>query len=87
MQKHRKDSQQTIVQPWARVLVPPQGIYITIPLSSSARTKASTQVEDGNFRLSPRFLEPHLLPHHQPVRRKSHILQSSPQILPIKTLP
>ena len=23
------------------------------------RTKAPTQVEDGNFRLSPRFLEPH----------------------------
>ena len=33
-------------------------IYIKkIPLSSSAGTKAPTQVEDGNFRLSPRFLK------------------------------
>ena len=43
------------------VLVPPQEIYITITLSSSVRTKAPTQVEDGNFRLSTRFLE------HRPV--------------------
>ena len=33
-----------------------QGIYITISLSSSAGTKAPTQVKDGNFRLSIRFL-------------------------------
>ena len=28
-----------------------------------------------------------LLPHHQPIRRKSHTLQPSPQILSLKTLP
>ena len=44
MQKQRRSSQETTVQPWGRVLVPLQGIYITIPLSSSAGTKASTQV-------------------------------------------
>ena len=67
-----------------RVLVPPQGIYITHLLSSSAGTKAPTQVEDGNFRLSTRFLDTTLLPHYQPIRRKPHTLQPSPQILPIK---
>ena len=59
MQKQRRSSQETIVQPWGRVLVPTQGIYITIPLSSYAGTKVSTQVKDGNFRLSTRFLEHH----------------------------
>ena len=38
-----------------RVLVPPQGKYTTISLSSSVGTKAPTQVEDGNLRLSTRF--------------------------------
>lgn len=37
--------------------VPSQGIGMTISLSSSAGIRASTQVEDGNFRLSTRFLE------------------------------
>ena len=35
MQRQGKSSQETIVQPWVRVLVPPQGIHITISLSSS----------------------------------------------------
>ena len=48
-----------MVQPWGRVLVPPQGIYITVSLTSSAETKSPTQVEDGNFRMSARFLEHH----------------------------
>ena len=59
MQKQGRSSQETIVQPWDRVLVPPQGIYRTISLSSSAGTKVPTQVEDSNFRLSSRFLEHH----------------------------
>ena len=60
MQKQRGSSQEAIVQPWGRVLVPPQGLYqyITIPLSSSAGTKAPSQAEDGSFQLSTRFLEP-----------------------------
>ena len=61
MQKEGQSSQETIMQPRGRVLVPPQGIYITVSLSSSAGTKAPTQVEDGNFWLSTRFLE------HRPV--------------------
>ena len=59
MKKQRRSSQEAIVQAWGRVLVPPQGIYITIPLSSSAGTKVPTQEEDGSFRLSTRFLEHH----------------------------
>ena len=39
MQRSRRSSQETIVQPWGRVLVPPQGIYITISLSSSTELK------------------------------------------------
>ena len=74
MQKQRRSNQETIVQPWGRILVPPEGIHITIPLSSSVGTKAPTEVEDGNFRLSIT-----LLPHHQPIRRKSHTL---PTVIP-----
>ena len=59
MQKQGRSSQETIVQPWVRVLVPPQGIYITITLNSSAGNKTPTQVEDVNFRLSTRSLENH----------------------------
>ena len=62
MQKKRRNSQETIVQRQSRVLVPPQGIYLNnISLSSFAGTKAPTQVEDGNFMVSTRFLE------HRPV--------------------
>ena len=64
---------------------------------SSTGTKAPTQVEDDNFRLStsigtPNWLQPEgwwlntiLLPHHQPIRGGLHSLQPSSQILPIKT--
>ena len=34
MQRQGRSSQETIVQPWGKVLVLPQGIYITISLSS-----------------------------------------------------
>ena len=54
MQKQRKGRQETVVQWWGSVLVPPEGIYLTIwyiALSSSTGTKPPTQVEDGNFRL------------------------------------
>ena len=40
-----------MVQPWGRVLVPPQGIYITVPLSS-AGTNAPIQVEVGMMMLT-----------------------------------
>ena len=70
--------------PWGRVLVPLEGIHITISLSSSVGIKAPTQVKDGNFRLTIRFLKdcPVTLP---PIsRKKSHTLELSPHILPIK---
>ena len=47
MQKQGRNSQETIVQPWGRVLVPPQGTHITISLSSSAELKPH-QMEDVN---------------------------------------
>ena len=71
-----------IVQLCGPVLVPLQGLHIMISLSSSLGTEATTQVEDGNFRLSTRFLE------HVPetsVGRK-HI-PCSPLRKPIKTFP
>jgi len=62
--KKRRSSQETTGQPWGRVLIPSQGMYMTI-------SWVPTQVEDGNFRLSPRFLDTTLVPHYQPIRRKS----------------
>ena len=40
-----------------RALVPPQGTDTAISLSSSAGTRAGTEVQDGNSKLSTRFLE------------------------------
>ena len=53
---------------------------------SSVGSKASAQVEGGNLRLSTRFLEycPVIIP---PNNQKSHTLQPSPPILPVKTSP
>ena len=56
LQKQRS-SRERKVQPWGRVLVPPQGTHRTLSSISSIGTKAPTQIEDGNFRLSVRFLE------------------------------
>ena len=42
MQRQGRGSQETIVQPWGRVLVQPQGINITISLSSSTELKPPT---------------------------------------------
>ena len=53
MQKQRRNSQAVKSRHLlGKVLVPPEGLYITIPFSS-AETKVLTQVKDGNFRLSP----------------------------------
>ena len=41
MQRSERGSQETIVKPWGRVLVPPQEIY-TISLSLSAELKPPT---------------------------------------------
>ena len=56
MQKQRRSNQETIVQWLNRIPVPLWGIYITIIFEFSAGTKASAQVEGGNFMLSTRFL-------------------------------
>ena len=50
MQKPQRSSLETIVQPWSSVLIPPQIIYITISLSSSAELKPPT---NGNQREGP----------------------------------
>ena len=42
MWRQGRNSQETIVQPWGRVLVPPQGRYITISLSCFAETETPT---------------------------------------------
>ena len=43
----------TIVQPWDRVLVPLQGIHITVPLSFSAELKPPTDRLPGGWRQDP----------------------------------
>ena len=48
IQRQGRSSQKTIVQPWGRVLVPPQGIHITISLGSSAELNPQ-QMEDVNI--------------------------------------
>lgn len=70
MQKQGKDSQETIVQ-IRQGPVPPQGTDTAISLSSSAGTRAGTEVIDGNSKPSMRFLNTALVPHHHPIRRKS----------------
>ena len=47
MQRPGRNSLETIVPPWGRVLVPPQGIYITVSLSSSTNWNPQ-QMEDIN---------------------------------------
>ena len=42
MQRQGRNSQETLVQPWGRVLVLPQGICITISLSSFTELKPPT---------------------------------------------
>ena len=45
MQRQGRNSQETIVQPWDRVLVPPQGIHITISLSYLTGTETPIKWE------------------------------------------
>ena len=82
MWKQGRSSQKMIVQPCSRVLVPLQGMRIMISLSSFVGTEAATQVEDGNFRLSTRFLE-----HHPDTLLGRKHIHCSPLQKPIKTFP
>ena len=82
MWKQGRSSQKMIVQPCSRVLVPLQGMPIMISLSFFVGNEAATQVEDGNFRLSTRFLE-----HHPDTLLGRKHIHCSPLQKPIKTFP
>ena len=78
----KKKKKNTIVQPWGRGLVSPQGIHITISLSCFADTETSTRWEKLTA-CCPQAHRPQTgwnrkvddaddrLPHHQPIRRMS----------------
>lgn len=80
-QKHRKDSQETIGQPWGRVLAPLQGTHIFI--SVSCFTETPTQVEDLRF-LFPVQAEREIPGSSPPTNQKrvTHPVIISPQMLP-----
>ena len=42
-QRQGRRSQETMVLPWSRVLVPPQGVHITVILNSSTKLKSLTK--------------------------------------------
>lgn len=66
------------MHPESRVLLHPQGIHRTAgtTLELSYRREAPVQGEVRTTAEAPaagmRFLEPHPLPHPQPIRRKPH---------------
>ena len=79
MQRQGRSSQDKIVQPWGRVLVPPQGIHVTISLSCFADTETPTRWEKLTV-CCPQACRPQTswnqvddtdsqLPHHRPIRR------------------
>ena len=82
MQRQGRNSQETIVQPWGRVLVPPQGIHITTSLSCFADTETPSRWEKLTV-CCPQSHRPQTgwtqkvddadsqLPPHQPIRRVS----------------
>ena len=49
VQRPARSSQEIIVQPWDRVLVFPQGIYITTSLSFYEQLTPPAKMEDVNF--------------------------------------
>ena len=84
MQRHGRINQETIVQPWVRVLVPPQGIHRTVFLSCFADTEMKPPTRWEKLTVCcPSACRPQTgwnqkvddadshLPHHQPIRRKS----------------
>ena len=97
MQRQGRRSQDTIVQPWGRVLVPPQGIHITISLSCFADTEIPTRWEKLKL-CCPQACRPQtswnwmvddadscLLPR-QPIRRMSTSWSHPPWTITIKLL-
>ena len=55
-----------------------------MPLCSSVGTKAPTRGRMESSGWTQDSWNTSLLPHHQSIRKKSHTLQPSPQIFPIK---
>ena len=45
MQRQGRNSLETIVPPWGRVLVPPQGLHIAVSLSCFADTETTSRWE------------------------------------------
>ena len=88
MQRQGRSSQETIVQPWGRVLVPPQGIQTTTSLSCFADTESPTRWEmltvccsqacrpqtGWNQKVDDADSQ---LPHHQPIRRTYELITPS----------
>ena len=98
MQRQGRNIQETIVQPSGRVLVPPQGIHITISLSSSAELNPQ-QMEDVSIlhsREEVRLKEPEKLikrpletslKEHRPCTHPDPYQQPCPWTIAIKLLP
>ena len=81
MLKQRRSRQETVVQPWGRVLIPPQRIHTTVSLSWFADAETLTTWEKLTA-CCPQALRLHTgwnqvddadsqLPHHQSVRKMS----------------
>ena len=78
-----KQSRETIMQPWGKVLVPHQWIHTTISLSCFADTETPSRWEKLTMVWCPQACRPQsswnlkvddadsYLPHHQPIRRMS----------------
>lgn len=83
--KQGRSSPETIVHPWGMVLVPPRVLLLELtPITNN-------QKEDGDFRLSTRFLEHHLATSPPTNKKKVHTVENddasdpSPHlILPLK---
>lgn len=83
-QKQWRNKQETKVQPRQSPGSSSRNIHNSI-FEFFSRIKAPSNLEDGNFRWAQESWSTALLltPQHQPIRRKSHTLLPSPQILPI----
>ena len=63
MQRQGRGSQETIVQPWGRVLALPQGIHIMLSLSSSAELKPH-QMEEVSYLMKHSSFQRSQFAHH-----------------------
>ena len=80
-QERKRQSRETVMQSWGKVLVPHQWIHTTISQSCFAGTETSSMCEElmiDDARVSISIQTPHqgdaddadfYFPHHQPIRR------------------